>query len=249
MQENVLYHMDCLKGMAAIPDQSIDLIICDLPYGTTACSWDSIIPFDKLWEQYKRIRKPGTPVVLFGAEPFSTVLRMSNLKEYRYDWYWEKNNCTGFTFAKYQPMRSMETISVFYEGKSNYFPQGVQEKKTPIIQKRNKNTRESIYKEDLLSNKEYISQLTGYLNNILKFPKETKGVFHPTQKPTALLEYLIKTYTKESDLVLDNCRGSGTTAVAAINTDRKFIGFELDSDYYTQAVQRIKENTTQLSLF
>lgn len=242
IQLNKIYLEDCLKGMKKIPDQSIDAIICDLPYGTTDCSWDCVIPFDQLWEQYKRIRKPGAPIVLFGAEPFSTKLRMSNLKEYRYDWYWEKNNCTGFFFAKYQPMRSMETISVFYKGKSNYFPQGIQKKRKPTIKKRNKNTRESIYKENQLSNKEYVSQLTGYPNNILKFSKEKKGVFHPTQKPIALIEYLIKTYTKKGDLILDNCMGSGTTAIAAINTERNFIGYEMDREYYDKALIRIADN-------
>lgn len=249
METNIIYNEECLEGMKKILDNSIDLIICDLPYGTTACSWDSVIPFDKLWEQYNRVKKETAPVVLFGAEPFSTVLRMSNLKDYKYDWYWEKNIATGFAFAKYQPMRSMETISVFYKKSCPYFPQGVYEVKNKKKKIRKVPENETVVDDKTLSNKEYISELTGYPNNILRFPKETKGVFHPTQKPVALLEYLIKTYTKEGALVLDNCMGSGTTAIACLNTDRKFIGFEMNKEYYSKSLDRIKNNVTQLDLF
>lgn len=247
IQFNKIYLEDCLEGMKKIPDQSIDAIICDLPYGTTACSWDCILPFNQLWGQYKRIRKPGTPILLFGAEPFSTKLRMSNLSEYRYDWYWEKNICTGFTFAKYQPMRSIETISVFYDKKGNYFPQGVYLKKSTTIRERR--SKDTIYGERPSLKKNYTSELTGYPNNVLKFEKENKNCFHPTQKPVDLLEYLIKTYTKKGDLILDNCMGSGTTAIAALNTERRFIGYEMNREYYDKALKRIDDNATQLSLF
>ncbi|EMF0536128.1 site-specific DNA-methyltransferase [Enterococcus hirae] len=231
--------------MARIPDESIDCIICDLPYGTTACHWDTILPFDQLWEHYQRITKKQAMIVLFGAEPFSSLLRMSNLKQYKYDWYWEKNTVTGFAFAKYQPMRAIETISVFSKGKVIYYPQGIYEKKPEVRRKRTH--KETIYGDKGLSS-DYVSTITGYPRNVLKFPKET-NTFHPTQKPVGLIEYLIKTYTKKGDIVLDNCMGSGTTAVACLNTERYYIGFEINAEYYQQSLIRIKENTTQLSLF
>ncbi len=249
MKENTIYFEDCLEGMKKIPDASIDAIICDLPYGTTACSWDSVLPWKELWAAYLRVTKKNSPIVLFGAEPFSTALRSSNLSQYKYDWYWMKNNVTGFTFAKTQPMRCIETISVFSKGTPNYYPQGLVALKQPKTAIR-KETKENIYAHDgSLSGKEYTQMMTGYPNHVLKFPKETKHTFHPTQKPVALLEYLVKTYTKPGEIVLDNCMGSGTTAIACLNTDRKFIGFETNLDYYNQSLERIKENCTQVSLF
>lgn len=247
LEINKIYNEDCLEGMKKIDDQSIDFIICDLPYGTTACSWDEIIPFNQLWEQYNRIIKSDGVIALFGAEPFSTMVRMSNLKNYKYDWYWEKNTSTGFVFAKYQPMRSIETVSIFYRENAKYFPQGVEKLKQPKFVDRKGTPTGDIYDSETL-NKKYFQEYTGYPNNILKFSRDVKG-FHPTQKPVALLEYLIKTYSKKGELVLDNCMGSGTTAVAAINTDRDFIGFELNQSYFKQAQLRIEENTTQLNLF
>ncbi|MEW4402188.1 site-specific DNA-methyltransferase [Enterococcus sp. AN402] len=246
MELDKIYLEDCIKGMKKIPDGSIDCIICDLPYGTTACSWDTIIPFENLWEQYNRITKEKSPIVLFGAEPFSTLIRMSNLKQFKYDWYWLKNNVTGFTFAKTQPMRQIETISVFGKSTPNYYPQGIVK-----IEKKTKN--QSCKKDTVVSNrlrgKEFVQEYTGYPKNILRYDKESKGTFHPTQKPVALLEYLIKTYTKENDVVLDNCMGSGTTAIACLNTNRRFIGFETNEDYYRQSLDRIKNNVTQVELF
>lgn len=249
MEYNTIYFEDCLEGMKKIPDESIDAIICDLPYGTTACSWDEVLPWDKLWESYLRIAKKDTPIVLFGAEPFSTSLRMSNFKLYKYDWYWLKNNVTGFTFAKTQPMRCVETISVFSKGTPNYYPQGLIALKQPKTAIR-KESKENIYAHNGgLSGKEYTQTITGYPNHVLKFPKETKHTFHPTQKPVALLEYLVKTYTKPGEIVLDNCMGSGTTAIACLNTDRQFIGFETNEKYYKQSLERIKTNVTQVELF
>lgn len=246
IQIDKIYNEECLEGMKKIDDGVIDAIICDLPYGTTACSWDSIIPFDELWTQYKRITKPNAPIVLFGAEPFSTQIRMSNFKDYKYDWYWIKNNTTGFTFAKSQPMRSVETISVFCENKAAYYPQGLvrlEENKKP-----KKQQKDGVY--GLSKNhKEYTQAYTGYPNNILRFDKEIKHTFHPTQKPVALLEYLVKTYSQPGELILDNCMGSGTTAIACLNTERHFIGFEMNQTYYEQSLKRIEENTTQLSIF
>ncbi len=246
MELDKIYLEDCIKGMKKIPDGSIDCIICDLPYGTTACSWDTIIPFENLWEQYNRITKEKSPIVLFGAEPFSTLIRMSNLKQYKYDWYWLKNNVTGFAFAKTQPMRQVETISVFGKNTPYYYPQGI-EKIEPIKKIRNEK-RETIISEEL-NHRVYKQEYTGYPKNVLHYKKDSKGTFHPTQKPVALLEYLIKTYTKENDVVLDNCMGSGTTAIACLNTNRRFIGFETNEDYYRQSLDRIKNNVTQVELF
>ncbi|OQO89238.1 cytosine methyltransferase [Enterococcus casseliflavus] len=248
IQLNKIYNEDCLEGMKKIADQSIDAIICDLPYGTTACSWDTILPFDLLWEQYQRIIKSKGAIVLFGAEPFSTQLRLSNFQNYKYDWYWIKNIATGFTFAKTQPMRSVETISVFSFQTPHYYPQGLERIKglKPTIRKP---SEDRIYSAEGLSGKKYIQEYTGYPNNILRFDKESKWGFHPTQKPVALLEYLVKTYTKENEIILDNCMGSGTTAIACLNTNRQFIGFETNIEYYQKAVERIETNVTQLNLF
>lgn len=239
IQWNTIYQEDCLQGMKKIPDASVDLIICDLPYGVTNCKWDSIIPFDQLWKEYKRIRKPETPIILFGVEPFSTMIRMSNIKEYRYDWYWEKNNVTGFAFAKYQPMRRMETISVFYKKGGQYFPQGLK-KLEKVRTKIRQEYGDTTVTSQTLSGKPYVQKYTGYPTNILTFSKDVTDSFHPTQKPVALLEYLVKTYTSEGSVVLDHCMGSGTTAVACIQTNRKFIGFETDEIYYQKSLSRIK---------
>ena len=248
IQLDTIYFEDCLVGMEMIADNSIDLIVCDLPYGTTACSWDTILPWDKLWKNYLRVTKENSPIVLFGAEPFSTQLRMSNWKNYKYDWYWIKNTATAFTLAKKQPMRSVETISVFSKGTPSYYPQGLEKIKTPEIQIR-KFSEGTVYESKSLAGKEYVQEFTGYPNNVLRFDKESKNTFHPTQKPVKLLEYLVKTYSKKGEIVLDNCMGSGTTAIACINTDRHFIGFETNGDYYTRAIDRIKNNVTQLELF
>lgn len=248
IQTNKIYHENCLEGMKQIEEGSIDAIICDLPYGTTACAWDSILPFEELWAQYKRVIKENGAIVLFGAEPFSTALRTSNLRDYKYDWYWYKNTATGFTFAKKQPMRSIETISIFCKGTPYYDPQGVFEVRQPKAKTRNGQLTD-IYRSKSLSGKEYVQEYSGYPNNILKFDKEPKHCFHPTQKPVALLEYLVKTYTRKNELILDNCMGSGTTAIACLNTDRRYIGFETDPHYYEQSLKRIEENQTQMSLF
>ncbi|WP_165007504.1 site-specific DNA-methyltransferase [Enterococcus sp. ZJ1668] len=248
IQLDTIYFEDCLIGMEKIEDNSIDLILCDLPYGTTACSWDTILPWDKLWKNYLRVTKENSAIVLFGAEPFSTQLRMSNWKNYKYDWYWIKNTATAFTLAKKQPMRSVETISVFSKGTPSYYPQGLEKIKTPESQMR-KYSEGTVYESKYLAGKEYVQEFTGYPNNVLRFDKESKNTFHPTQKPVKLLEYLVKTYSKKGEIVLDNCMGSGTTAIACINTDRHFIGFETNGDYYTRAIDRIKNNVTQLELF
>ena len=233
-----LYNGECIEVMRTIEDKTIDMILCDLPYGTTSCGWDNIIPFDLMWEEYNRIIKDTGIIVLFSAQPFTTKLINSNLRNYKYSWYWIKNTCTGFAFAKHQPMRKVEDINVFYKKKPLYVPQGLKKLDKPIIKKRKvKIDSDSIYKETTLL-KEHKVEYTNYPNNVLFFNKETNTI-HPTQKPVDLLEYLIKTYTRENDIILDNCMGSGSTGVAAANLKRRFIGIELDKKYFGKAKDRI----------
>jgi site-specific DNA-methyltransferase (adenine-specific) len=226
---------DCLERMKEIPDNSIDMILCDLPYGTTACKWDTIIPFEPLWEQYNRIIKDNGAIVLFGSQPFTTVLNNSNLKFFRYEWIWTKNNSTGFQLANKMPLKKHENISVFYKKLPTYNPQGL--KPYGKINKRGK-----VGNGGHLANEcnEYIQQFTNYPTQILEFPYD-KEKLHPTQKPVSLLEYLIKTYTNENNLVLDNTMGSGSTGVACVNTNRKFIGIEMDEKYYDISCKRITD--------
>ena len=236
-----LMHGDCLELMKTIPDNSVDLILCDLPYGVTACEWDSVIPFAPLWEQYNRVAKENAPVVLFSVQPFTTKLIQSNLKQFRYCWYWEKNNRTGAPFAKVQPMRCIEDICVFYKHKPLYNPQGVVELKKPRQRRERQEGGESVYRSKTLR-KAYTQKYTNYPSHLLRFANEAtsnKARFHPTQKPVALLEYLIKTYTDEGATVLDNCMGSGSTGVACVNTNRNFIGMELHKPYFEIAKTRI----------
>ena len=229
-----LYNGDCLEIMKNIADKSIDMILCDLPYGTTACEWDSIIPFEPLWEQYNRIIKDNGAIVLFGSEPFSTELRHSNLKMYRYDWIWRKNNATGFQLANKRPLKDYETISVFYKNQPIYNPQG-------LIPYGKTNKRKSAGENwSELSINEYIQEFTNYPKQVQEFAFD-KNKFHSTQKPVALLEYLIRTYTNENEVVLDNCMGS--TGVACKNTNRNFIGIELDDNYFEIAKERIENGS------
>lgn len=242
MELNKIYNEDCLEGMSKIKDKSIDMILCDLPYGTTKCGWDILIPFDRLWNQYNRIIKDNGAVVLFGQEPFSSALRVSNIKEYKYDWYWRKSKAQGFFNARKMPLKDVETISVFYKSLPTYSPQGVVE-----INKVIKNGNSKIVKGLHLSGQnggavkqtEYIQKYTNYPKQVLDFKNATEGL-HPTQKPVPLFEYLIKTYTNENEIVLDNCIGSGTTAIACMNTNRNYIGFELDKEYHKLACDRVK---------
>ena len=236
---------DCLELMKEIPDKSIDLILCDLPYGITSCKWDSVIPFDKLWEQYDRIIKDNGATVLFGNEPFSSSLRMSHIKNYKYDWIWKKTKASNHLNAKKQPMRIYENICVFYKKQCLYKPQG-------LIYGNFNNHRPSRDKKvigNYVYGKEsnsYVSNAKNYPNNVLELSNPNNNLFHPTQKPVELCEYLIKTYTNENDIVLDNCMGSGTTCVACINTNRHYIGFELEEKYFTIAKDRINQAREQL---
>jgi site-specific DNA-methyltransferase (adenine-specific) len=235
-------------------------VICDLPYGTTACAWDSVIPFDKLWEQYKRICKPNAAIVLFGSEPFSTMLRMSNLKEYRYDWIWDKVQGSNFMNATKRPMMSHEVISVFYKEFGTYNPQP-RKLSAETVARNKRHFPDKAYEARtygasfVRDHEKYAGQLYGHPKSIITFSKETNNqfvknkTFHPTQKPVDLLRYLVLTYTNEGDTVLDNCMGSGTTAIACIKEHRHFIGFELSKEYFDKAVRRIKAEQAQLTLF
>lgn len=229
---------DCLERMKEIPDGSVDMVLCDLPYGTTACKWDNIIPFVPLWEHYNRIAKINAAMIFCGAEPFSSLLRMSNTKYYKYDWVWDKVKGTGFLNAKKQPMRNHELVSVFYRKQCKYNPQktrGHANKKS--IRKIHLQT--DVY-GDMGGN--VYESTERYPRSIQVFSSDTQNSsFHPTQKPLALMEYMIRTYTNEGDVVLDNCMGSGTTGVACVNTNRKFIGIEMDENYFNIASNRIKE--------
>lgn len=238
-----LYNEDCLKCMKNIPDKSIDLILCDLPYGITACSWDSVIPLNELWEQYKRVLKVNGVAVLFGNQPFTTSLISSNIKDFNHIWYWKKNNVTGGLFAKIQPMRCIEDICVFVcnrKSRYTYNPQGVRLRDKPRI--KNNNGKSRVYRELPKIHKQIY---TGYPKNLLEIRNVNpsgKGRYHPTQKPVELLEYLIKTYSNEGEMVLDNCMGSGSTGVACLNTNRNFIGIELDKKYFDIACTRLGEH-------
>lgn len=228
-----LYRGDCLDVMKDIPDGSVDMILTDPPYGTTQCKWDSIIPLEPMWAQLKRIIKPNGAIVMTAAQPFSSILGASNVEDLRYSWVWEKTSATGHLNAKKMPMKNHEDVMVFYKKQPTYNPQG--------IQRFGKTTRRGgnggCYGK---SGAENFQEFTNYPRTIQKFQSEGKTT-HPTQKPVALMEYLIKTYTSDGETVLDFTMGSGTTGVACGNTGRKFIGIELDRDYYHIARKRIAE--------
>ncbi len=243
LEINKIYNEDCLEGMKRIDDKSIDMILCDLPYGTTACKWDTIIPFDKLWEQYERVIKDNGAIVLFGSEPFSSVLRMSNIKNYKYDWKWDKVKPSTGLHAKIMPLKDYEDIMVFYKKKAIYNPQ-MKEANIRIDKPRIANNGEAFGGKEIL--RQHKNNGLSYPRAILRFSNANQNNrLHPTQKPVDLCEYLIKTYTNEGDLILDNCIGSGSTAIACINTNRNFIGFEKDTTYCDLANKRIEETLTQ----
>jgi DNA modification methylase len=231
---------DCLERMKEIPNSCLDMILCDLPYNTTKMKWDNMIPLEPLWTQYKRVIKSNGAIVLFGREPFSSKVRLSNEEMYKYDWIWEKSKATNFLFAKQMPLIAHEDIMVFYNRLPNYNPQKTKGKPyNKGIEKRTK--IEAVGK---IGNGNLIINESGDRNprSVIYFrTAESEGKFHPTQKPVALLEYLIKTYTNEGELILDNCMGSGSTCVAAINTNRRFIGIEKDDNYFEIAQKRINE--------
>lgn len=246
---------DCLEVMPTLG--KVDAVVTDPPYGTTTCSWDAIIPFDLMWEQVHRIIRPHRAVVLFGQEPFSSFLRTSNLSEFKYDWYWRKSRPSGFTNAKLKPLKDIEVVSVFSDGMTAngstgnmvYHPQGVRQIKKewsrPVNYEGTKGVSPSRKSHKL--NRTLTAE--GYPRQVLDFPNPNKDVLHPTQKPVALMEYLIRTYSNERETVLDFTMGSGTTGVAAMNTGRNFIGIELDPGYFDIACRRVEEAYRQRDLF
>lgn len=233
---------DCLQKMLEIPDNSVDAIICDPPYGTTGCKWDSVIPLDEMWKQLKRVAKPNAAIVLFSAQPFTSVLVCSNLEMFKYDWCWRKPKGTGHLNAKKQPMRDKEDIVVFYKKQSNYFPQMTDGK--PYKNKAGKDHESNSSMSELYGQyTNFRNENTGfrYPKQVIDFGVVERGTVHPTQKPVALMEYLVKTYTNERETVLDFTMGSGTTGVACVNTSREFIGIERDENYFNIAVERINK--------
>ena len=235
---NKIHHGDCLEIMKDIPTGSVDMILCDLPYGTTACSWDTIIPFEPLWEQYERVIKDNGAIVLTASQPFTNVLANSNLRLFKYEWIWEKEQGVNFMMAKKQPMKVHENILIFYKKQPSYNPQMTEG--TPYI-----------------SGKGDSGEVTGRVrktqtkNNGTRYPRSVQKIkrefgLHPTQKPVALFEYLIKTYTNEGEIILDNCIGSGTTAIASINTNRNYIGIEKEKEYVDIANERINNHKDML---
>tara|TARA_R110000772_G_scaffold190656_1_gene301435 strand:+ start:165 stop:875 length:711 start_codon:yes stop_codon:yes gene_type:complete len=232
---------DCLERIKEIESGSVDMILTDPPYGTTACKWDSVIDFELMWEQLNRIIKPNGAIVLFGSEPFSSALRMSNIKNYKYDWIWEKTRPSGHLNAKKRPLKTVENICIFYKKQCLYNPQGLIEgvfdNNRPWREKYSRR-EDSVYGKQ---KKQELSKFTNYPKEVLKYSNPNNNRLHPTQKPVALMEYLIKTYTNESETVLDFTMGSGTTGVAAKNLNRKFIGIEMDEGYFNIAKKRIEE--------
>ena len=239
-----LYHGDCLEIMPQL--EPVDMILCDLPYGTTACTWDTVIPFEPLWIEYNRIVNKDSAVVLFGKEPFSSYLRISNIKNYKYDWVWDKKIPSGMCNAKIMPMQQVELISVFINGKNFY---------NAIMKKRDRPIKSGGNKESISGGTKGFSGEYNKIYNVkfpttlLRFNKIRHGSFHPTQKPVALFEYLIKTYTNDKNLIMDNCIGSGTTAIACERLKRKWIGIELEEKYCEIAAKRIEQERKQLKLF
>ena len=250
IEENYqLYHGDCLEVMDELIQQGIqvDMILCDPPFGVTSCKWDEVIPFDEMWKRLNLLIKDNGAILLFGTEPFSSALRMSNRKHFKYDWIWEKEQGVGFQLVKYRPLIKHENISVFGKKTPSYNPQMEKlDKPKKVKRKAGSNggseTSPLKYSDERVSVYEY-----KYPTNILKY-KRDKGL-HPTQKPVALLEYLIKTYTNEGEVILDFTMGSGSTGVACLNTNRKFVGIELDDKYFNIAKQRIEEADSSKSLF
>ena len=247
MEINKIYNEDCLEGMKRIKDKSIDMILCDLPYGTTQCKWDTIIPFDKLWEQYCRVIKDNGAIVLTASQPFTSSLIMSNAKMFKYEWIWQKTHPKGHLNAKKMPMRAHENVCVFYKKPPTYNPQMTHGHKRKVANTNyiRESDGDSCYgKENRVT---FYDSTDRYPLDVQTFSNaDQSNKLHPTQKPVELFEYLIKTYTNENEVVLDNCIGSGTTAIACMNTNRKYIGFELDKGYFDISQKRVSELRKQL---
>lgn len=243
---NELYLGDCLEVMRDIPDGSVDMVLTDPPYGTTKCKWDSVIPFEPMWEQLKRVTKKNGAIVMTASQPFTSALVMSNVGMFKYDWAWRKPKGTGHLNAKKMPMRDKEDILVFYSKPCTYNPQFTTG--TPYKNKAGDPSKATSMTDSYDGYTNYRNDNEGkrYPKQVLEFPVVERGTVHPTQKPVALMEYLIKTYTNEGETVLDFTMGSGTTGVAAKRLNRKFIGIELDPDYFQIAKDRIDAVTPQL---
>lgn len=246
-----LLHGDCLDKMHLIPEGSVDMVLCDLPYGTTACKWDTVIPFEPLWVAYRRVCKKNAAIVLTASQPFTSALVMSNVKDFKYCWVWRKSRPSGFAQAKNMPLKNYEDIVVFSEGVSThasqsgnrvtYNPQGLVRVGKVMFNTKERHKQESAFGKRPSHKESYFQENSNYPTQVLEFPSES-GAVHPTQKPVALMEYLIRTYTNAGETVLDNTMGSGTTGVACVNTGRKFIGIERDEKYFQIASERIQES-------
>ena len=250
MELDTIYNMDCMEGMKNIPDGSIDMILCDLPYGTTENKWDVKLPLEPLWAEYKRVTKRNAAILLFSQMPFGAELIMSNRKMFRYEWILEKGCATGFLNAHKMPMRAHENILVFYESLPTYNPQMTRGGKPYTTWHLARNGSKTYGKK--IDCQTVNTDGSRFPRDVIRFNApnniSTEKTIHPTQKPVALCEYLIRTYTNEGETVLDNCMGSGTTAVAAINTGRRFIGFEKEKEYYDIALKRIEGAMAQTRL-
>ena len=246
MELNKIYNEDCLEGMKKIEDESVDMILCDLPYGTTACSWDTIIPFEPLWAEYERIIKDNGAIVLTASQPFTSALVMSKPNMFKHEWIWQKTSASNFMSMKYQPAKKHESILVFCKKSPTYYPiKDIADKKTSS--NKGKLSPSAVYGTNFNNDITYEDTGLRYPSSVRLFNNQSgelnnKNRLHPTQKPVALFEYLIKTYSNEGETVLDNCMGSGTTAIACINTNRNYIGFELDEGYYNVSLDRIEEH-------
>jgi DNA modification methylase len=245
-----LYNEDCHIGLERIEDNSIDLILCDPPYGTTPLEWDSVLDYNILWKQYKRILKIDGCILIFGQEPFSSYIRLSNIEWYKYDWYWEKERLTNIFQVKNRPGKTIETISVFYKNKCKYFSQKRKHDGKLVSNKISENKRFSQTQGDNIKPNEYIDNGTRHPSQVLKFNRDNLNeLIHPTQKPLELIKFLIKSYTEEENVVLDHCMGSGTTGVACKELKRKFIGFETDTGMFVKAKERIQEYVFKKEFF
>lgn len=239
MELNNIYIGDCLELMKQIPASSIDMVLCDLPYGMTACKWDAVISFDLLWEQYERIAKLNCPIVLTSCQPFTSALISSNFKMFKHEWIWEKTSATGHLNASRSPMRAHESVSVFCKGTPTYNPQKTQGHPRKTTNETIGGSRSDCYGSVAKGTAHYDST-ERFPRSVIKFAKDKqRQALHPTQKPVALFEYLIKTYSNEGETVLDNCIGSGTTAVACLSTGRNFIGMEHDEKHHAVACKRV----------
>ena len=232
---------DCLEMMAEIEDGSVDMVLCDPPYGTTACKWDAVIPFEPMWAHVKRVLKKNGVAVFTASQPFTSALVMSNVEMFKYCWVWEKNKATGHLNAKKRPLVAHEDVAVFYAAPPLYAPQGLVEKSEPTVSKGDRGRKGRGSSGDVygLAERDALQTHTNYPRSVLGFGVDMKAQYHPTQKPVALMEYLIKTYTNPGETVLDITMGSGTTGVAAANTGRSFIGIEMDPGYFKIADERI----------